>query len=64
VKYAYARVSTGGGRGVNAQVRQLTRAGCKKVFRKAIKRRNAGKPMREVARSYNVHGSTISRLSA
>ena len=28
----------------------------------AIKRRNAGEPIREIARSYNVHNSTISRL--
>ena len=32
MKYGYARVSTDG-RSVDAQVRQLTRAGCKKVFR-------------------------------
>jgi DNA invertase Pin-like site-specific DNA recombinase len=32
--------------------------------REAIKRRDAGEPVREVARSYNVHGSTISRLAA
>lgn len=31
--------------------------------REAIKRRDAGEPVREVARSYNVHGSTISRLA-
>jgi DNA invertase Pin-like site-specific DNA recombinase len=29
----------------------------------AIKRREAGEPIREIARSYNVHNSTISRLS-
>jgi hypothetical protein len=28
----------------------------------AIKRRNAGEPMRDIARSYNVSHSTISRL--
>ncbi len=28
----------------------------------AIKRREAGEPIREIARSYNVHNSTISRL--
>jgi DNA invertase Pin-like site-specific DNA recombinase len=32
MKYGYARVSTDG-RSVEAQVRQLTKAGCKKVFR-------------------------------
>jgi DNA invertase Pin-like site-specific DNA recombinase len=30
----------------------------------AIKRREAGEPIREIARTYNVHNSTISRLSA
>jgi DNA invertase Pin-like site-specific DNA recombinase len=30
----------------------------------AIKRRDAGEPIREIARSYNVHNSTISRLVA
>ena len=29
----------------------------------AINRREAGEPIREIARSYNVHNSTISRLS-
>jgi DNA invertase Pin-like site-specific DNA recombinase len=28
----------------------------------AIKRRDAGEPIREIARTYNVHNSTISRL--
>ncbi len=32
MKYGYARVSTNG-QSVDAQVRQLTKAGCKKVFR-------------------------------
>ena len=32
MKYGYARVSTDG-QSVEAQVRQLTKAGCKKVFR-------------------------------
>ena len=31
--------------------------------KEAIKRRDAGEPMREIARSYNVSHSTISRLS-
>ena len=31
--------------------------------REALKRRVAGEPVREIARSYNVHGSTISRLA-
>ena len=30
----------------------------------AIKRREAGEPIREIARAYNVHNSTISRLTA
>jgi DNA invertase Pin-like site-specific DNA recombinase len=29
----------------------------------AIKRRDAGEPIREIARTYNVHNSTISRLT-
>src|ERR1700751_2772364 len=34
MKYGYARVSPGGnGESVEAQARQLTKAGCKKVFR-------------------------------
>ena len=28
----------------------------------AMKRREAGEPIREIARTYNVHNSTISRL--
>ncbi len=32
MKYGYARVSTDG-QSVDAQVRQLTKVGCKKVFR-------------------------------
>ena len=31
--------------------------------REALKRRNAGEPMREIARTYNVSHSTISRLA-
>jgi DNA invertase Pin-like site-specific DNA recombinase len=31
--------------------------------REAIKRRDSGEPIREIARSYNVHNSTISRLA-
>jgi DNA invertase Pin-like site-specific DNA recombinase len=30
----------------------------------AVKRREAGEPIREIARTYNVHNSTISRLMA
>jgi IS30 family transposase len=33
-------------------------------MKEAIKRRDAGEPVREIARSYNVSHSTISRLSA
>jgi DNA invertase Pin-like site-specific DNA recombinase len=32
--------------------------------REAIKRRENGEPIRDIARSYNVHNSTISRLTA
>jgi len=32
--------------------------------REAIRRRDAGEPVREIARCYNVHGSMISRLAA
>ena len=35
--YGYARVSTDG-QSVEAQVRQLTKAGCKKVFREVAER--------------------------
>jgi DNA invertase Pin-like site-specific DNA recombinase len=31
--------------------------------REAIKRRDSGEPIRDIARSYNVHNSTISRLT-
>src|SRR5271167_3247102 len=33
-------------------------------IKEAVKRREAGEPIREIARSYNVHNSTISRLAA
>jgi DNA invertase Pin-like site-specific DNA recombinase len=37
MKYGYARVSPGGtDDSVNAQVRALTKAGCKKVFREIV----------------------------
>jgi IS30 family transposase len=32
--------------------------------REVIRRRESGEPIRDIARSYNVHDSTISRLSA
>ena len=32
--------------------------------KEALQRREAGEPMRDIARSYNVHNSTISRLSS
>src|SRR3954449_1227547 len=35
MKYGYARVSTNG-QSVEAQVRQLTKAGCKRVFRETV----------------------------
>ena len=40
MKYGYARVSTDG-QSVEAQVRQLTKAGCKKVFRETASRAKA-----------------------
>jgi DNA invertase Pin-like site-specific DNA recombinase len=36
MKYGYARVSTDG-QSADAQVRQLTKAGCKKVFRETAR---------------------------
>src|ERR1700745_1463932 len=48
MKYGYARVSTDG-QSVDAQVRQLTKAGCKKVFR-------------AVARSAKNHRAELRRL--
>jgi DNA invertase Pin-like site-specific DNA recombinase len=35
MNYGYARVSTGG-QSVDAQLSQLTKAGCKKVFRETV----------------------------
>jgi IS30 family transposase len=32
--------------------------------REALKRRDRGEPVREIARSFNVHHATISRLAA
>jgi helix-turn-helix resolvase-like protein len=32
--------------------------------REAIKRRESGEPIREIARNYDIHNSTISRLTA
>ena len=32
--------------------------------REALKRRDSGEPVREIARSFNVHHATISRLGA
>jgi DNA invertase Pin-like site-specific DNA recombinase len=48
MKYVYARVSTDG-QSVDAQVRQLTKAGCKKVFR-------------EVASGAKTDGSQLRRV--
>ena len=39
MKYGYARVSTDG-QSVDAQVRQLSKTGCKKVFREVANRLN------------------------
>jgi DNA invertase Pin-like site-specific DNA recombinase len=63
VIHGSARVSTDG-QSVDAQVRQFTRAGCKKMFREVIKRRDKGEPLHEIAESYNISHSTISRLAA
>jgi DNA invertase Pin-like site-specific DNA recombinase len=43
MKYGYARVSTDG-QSVDAQVRQLTKAGCKKVFREVASHRVYNSP--------------------
>jgi DNA-directed RNA polymerase specialized sigma54-like protein len=32
--------------------------------KEALHRREAGEPLRDIARTYNVHNSTISRLTA
>ncbi len=69
MKYGYARVSTDE-QSVDAQVRQLTRAGCAKVFRETASgaktdraQLDAGdETLAEIGRSYNVSGATISRL--
>ena len=60
------RARTGEGR-ERAKARGV-KMGCKpKLTRhqqaEAVKRREAGEPIREIARSYNVHNSTISRLA-
>ena len=60
------RARTGEGR-ERAKARGV-KMGCKpKLTRhqqaEAVKQREAGEPIREIARSYNVHNSTISRLT-
>lgn len=71
--YGYARVSTDG-QSVDAQVRQLRTAGARGVrlgrkpkltphqVKEALRCRDAGEPVPEIARTYNVSHSTISRL--
>jgi DNA invertase Pin-like site-specific DNA recombinase len=61
------RVRTGEGR--TRAVARGVKLGRKPVLtphqqKEAIKRRGAGEPMREIARTYNVSHSTISRLAA
>jgi DNA invertase Pin-like site-specific DNA recombinase len=61
------RVRTGEGR--TRAVARGVKLGRKPVLtphqqKEAIKRRDAGEPMREIARTYNVSHSTISRLAA
>src|SRR6478736_3124103 len=61
------RVRTGEGRA--RAVARGVKLGRKPVLtphqqKEAIKRRDAGEPMREIARTYNVSHSTISRLAA
>jgi DNA invertase Pin-like site-specific DNA recombinase len=43
IKYGYARVPTVG-QSVDAQVRQLANAGCRKVFRETVKRGRSTAP--------------------
>ena len=43
MKYGYARVSTDG-QSVDPQVRQLTKAGCKKVFREVASGAKTARP--------------------
>lgn len=67
--YGYARISTDG-QSVAAQVAASTAAGAATVFREVAsgartdRAQLRAKPVREIARSYNVHNSTISRLTA
>ena len=46
MKYGYARISTDG-QSVDAQVRQLTKAGCKKVFREVASGAKADRALDE-----------------
>ena len=60
------RARTGEGRG-RAKARGVKMGRRPKLTdhqkREALKRRDAGEPMREIARTYNVSHSTISRLA-
>ena len=49
MKYGYARVSTDG-QSVDAQVRQLTKAGCRKVFREVASGAKTDRAASPVAR--------------
>jgi DNA invertase Pin-like site-specific DNA recombinase len=49
MKYGYARVSTDG-QSIEAQVRQLTKAGCKKVFRETASGQDRSPPASRRAR--------------
>jgi DNA invertase Pin-like site-specific DNA recombinase len=51
----YARVSTDG-QSVDAQVRQLTKAGCKKVFREVA---SGAKTDRAQLRRWHCHGNLV-----
>ena len=54
--YGYARVSTDG-QSVDAQVRQLTKAGCKKVFREVAS------GAKTAARSFAAYSASLRRAT-
>ena len=69
-RLSYARVSTYG-QTLDAQLEQLRGAGCGKIYREKVtaaqqnearRRRAQGATLAELARSYSVGKSTISRL--
>ena len=59
--YGYARASTDG-QSVEAQVAALRAAGAVNVYREVASGAH-GEPLTEIARSYNVSHTTISRLT-